>query len=260
MIKADFHVHSSVSIDSKASMEGSVVVAIEKGLEMICFTDHLDIINPYIVWKQGYKHIEAVRKKYGGQIEILHGMEIEITEDLTQAEKYIASDNMDYILGSTHSLPNTEDFFGMNYDSQEMCDDLAVRYLDETIRLAECDLSDCIAHIGYINRYMARYGFQVDLSKYTDRLEHIFKTLIKNNRGIEINTSGIRQEFGKSFPGIGLIKMYRDLGGEIITVGSDAHFSKHVGSDFGEVEQLLAQAGFKYYTVFRGRVAEFVKL
>ena len=271
MIKADFHVHSSISFDCETQMEEMILAAIEKGLGAVCFTDHLNLMDgevpgkiltdSYPLWQKSYADIGSMREKYGGQIEILLGMELsEINLQPKRAKMYAADENLDFVIGATHILPEMQDFCYLDFADKATCEALTAGYLDEILHTAKCNVADVIAHIGYSNRYMAQQSFTVDLLQYTDRLEAIFKTLIENGRGIELNTSGLRQAYGGTFPCLDLLSMYRKLGGEIVTIGSDAHFAKHVGSHFDEGISLLQQAGFSYYTIFRKRQPVFVPM
>jgi len=263
-MKADFHVHSSVSFDCETEMEQTVLVAIERGLDALCFTDHLNLIDgeipgkvltdAYPLWQKSYEEIEAVREKYKGRIEILLGVELsEINLQPERARAYAADKKLDYVLGATHTLPGLQDFCYLQFADQTICESLIIQYLDEILYAVNCNVADAVAHIGYPNRYMAKEGFAVDLLQHADRLEAIFKTLIENGRGIELNTSGLRQAYGKPSPELDILRMYRKFGGEMVTIGSDAHRAEDVGSHFDAGISLLQQAGFPHYTIFRKR-------
>jgi len=269
-MRADFHAHSDVSIDCTEPMVASVQAAIDRGLTGICFTDHCDLIyndNPqggkneksYIDWQKSYAEIEAVRARFAGQIEILHGMELaEIAQDPEGAKVAAAAPGLDFILGSVHVLPGEQDFYYLKFPNLETCTDLVDRYLDENIRIARHNLADVMAHIGYHNRYMKRQGLYVELMNYEDKLRTLFDILIQNGRGIELNTSGLRQTVGESFPNLPVLKLYRKCGGEIVTIGSDAHRAADVGSHYDEACDLLREAGFRYTTIFRQRKPEMI--
>lgn len=103
---------------------------------------------------------------------------------------------------------------------------------------------------------------------YIDRLlkdsmeiiEEILKTLISNGKGIEINTAGFKYGLGHPNPHEKVLKLYHELGGEIITIGSDAHECKHLAYDFEKVPEILKNCGFRYYSEFTGRKAAMVKI
>ena len=266
------HVHSTASDDSGEAMENSIACAIAKGLDTICFTDHLDIRNgrvPSVPFPEGYPRwarcideYATIGNKYAGTIDVLLGAEIaEIPQDPALARDYASRNNLDFILGSIHALPGEQDFYLFKFETQKDCEALAIRYLDENIALAELNIADSIAHIGYINRYMANQGFGVDLMQYKSRLEKIFTTQIKNGKAIEINTSGLRQAaYGQSFPNVEILALYHKLGGRLITIGSDAHSAADVAGKFDVVADIMKDVGFTHYTVFKKRTPALVAL
>ncbi|MPN15026.1 hypothetical protein SDC9_162355 [bioreactor metagenome] len=88
----------------------------------------------------------------------------------------------------------------------------------------------------------------------------MFKILREKGRGIELNTSGMRQKLGEPMPPVSLLKLYRDCGGEIVTVGSDAHRSCDVGKGIPQGYDMLKEAGFSYVTIYKQRKPEFIRL
>ena len=272
-MRFDMHVHSFISGDCLASMDDVVREAISRGLTGLCFTDHCDLIcgketgkrmtDCYPDWEKSYSQIAEVRAKWGDRIEILHGMELaEIVQDPERAREYAMAPGLDFLLGSVHALTGHQDFFYMDIQSQEDCHQLADLYLDENIRMAELNLMDAVAHVGYFNRYMSKKGFWVDLMEYEEKLRHLFLTLAKNGRGLEVNTSGLRRDPGPHFtnPDLPMLRLFKECGGEIVTMGSDAHLAKHVGSHLEVAEDLLLAAGFRYAAAFRQREPVFIPL
>ena len=106
----------------------------------------------------------------------------------------------------------------------------ADRYIEEHFELAELGFFDVLGHLGYTKRYMKRRGFDIGLEGHEDRLRELFRLLIQNGKGIELNTSGLRDTTGSTFPEKHVLKLYREAGGEIITVGSDSHRTEDVGA------------------------------
>ena len=272
-MRFDSHVHSYFSMDAADSMSDVVQAATFMGLDGLCFTDHCDLMNSefpdrasdncYEAWAESAREIEAVRARWGDKIEILHGMELgEITLAPERAKQCAAHPGLDFLLGSVHMVAGHQDFYFLKYPSMDFCAALADQYLDTNIRMAELDLADVIAHIGYLNRYTERDGFRLDFMDYEEKLRHLFGILIQNGRGIEVNTSALRRRRGaaRMIPDLPELKLYRECGGEIVTLGSDAHSAMHVGSHLREAEELLRTAGFRYTTVFRQRKPDFIKL
>ena len=272
-MRYDFHVHSDVSFDCGEPMANTIQAAITAGLDGICFTDHCDLIDGEVPgqiaadavtnWERSYAAIETARAAFGDQIEILHGIELsEMTQDAERAKACTALPGLDFVLGAVHSVTGYQDFYFLDYPDAAFCRKLAELYIDENIRMAELNLMDAIAHIGYCNRYMAQRGLGVDLMVFEDGLRHLFRTLVQNGRGIELNTSGLRRNPGpnNTIPELPVLKLFRECGGEIVTLGSDAHQAKHVGSHLAEGAELLRTAGFGYTTIFRARKPTFIKL
>ena len=120
------------------------------------------------------------------------------------------------------------------------------------------DNYDVYGHLDYVVRYSPYESRHFDLKDYEDVIYEIMKSIIENGKGIEINTAGIRKNLGYSHPHKDILKMYKNLGGEIITIGSDAHACQHLGYKFEDVPELLKSTGFKYYTVFENRQPKFI--
>ena len=120
-----------------------------------------------------------------------------------------------------------------------------------------------LGHLTLIKRYLHfkdAHWKDIDWTKYYDIIEQTFKTLIQTNRGIEVNLSGFRYRLDCVLPDFPFIKLYKELGGEIITVGSDAHSKHFVGKHIPYGYELLKEAGFEYVTTFRDRQPIFNKL
>jgi len=268
----DLHVHSPASLDCEEPAENTLEAAIERGIEVLCFTDHLDLIYPEHPgkkmeeaipnWEKSYAIIEAAKQTFGDRIEILHGMELaESPQDPERARHCATLPGVDFILGSIHALPERLDFYLIDtFGNLDACRRTAIDYIEENIRVAELDCFDALGHFGFYNRYMARHGMYVDVLDYEERVRHLFQILVENGKGIEVNTSGLRQELGESLPNLETLKLFRECGGEIVTTGSDAHRAKHVGLYMAEAQELLRAAGFRYTTIFRQRKPEFIKL
>ena len=122
---------------------------------------------------------------------------------------------------------------------------------------------DVIAHIGYTRRYMMKAGFDVraDMASFGDELDLLLRTAVENGTGIEVNTSGLRNALiGETIPGFDVVRRYRELGGEIITLGSDAHMVSDAGGGLREGLELIRNAGFRYITGFKNRKPEFIRI
>ena len=193
------------------------------------------------------------------------GLELgEGNHDPARAKRIYAMPEYDFILGSLHNLRDEQDFYYIQYESYEQCFELYDRYLDELIELAGIGCFDVMAHIGYCLRYMHKRGFdaQVTMERNGDKVDHLLRTLIENGKGIELNVAdlvpgGREDSLLMTFPSVDILRRYRELGGEIITIGSDAHSASRLCSGFAEACALLQSLGYSYLTRFREMKPEF---
>lgn len=269
----DFHIHSTCSDDAKDSMTDMALACAKAGIEVVCFTDHFDlddyrtgepISDPLAVWPTVLQQYAEAKAACEGIIDLRLGMELgEANHNPALAARCAAQPELDFVLGSTHNLRSTTDFYYLQYQSLDHCYALLDTYMAELLELAALDCFDCMSHIGYTRRYMLAAGYDavITLDRYGDQLDQIYRTLIQNGRGIEINCSGFRHPgIATSIPDLPLLKRYRELGGEIITIGTDAHRLSDVGLFLREGYELLAEAGFRYVCLYRNRTPEFIKL
>ena len=119
---------------------------------------------------------------------------------------------------------------------------------------------DVYGHIDYVVRYGPTQDKNYSYHQYKEIIDEILKVLISKNIGLELNTAGLKYGLSFAHPQVEVLKRYRELGGEIITVGSDGHKPEHLAYDFHKVPDILEEAGFSYYTIFKNRKPEFIKL
>lgn len=270
MYLTDFHVHSNASTDAFNSMTEMAEAAINTGIKALCFTDHCDISyyktgefmpGCFDEWSAAIPQFNEAREAFGDKIDLYLGIELGDAVHEPEFAKTIAEkDIFDFIIGSVHSISGIPDFYWLQYSGREHCMGLLDRYINECYETAELGFFDVLGHIGYPCRYMKMQGFVIDMSGFMDRLSDLFRLLIEKGKGIELNTSGIRYGMGDFIPHEAVLKLYRDLGGEIITVGSDAHRTEHAGDNISEGFEALRRIGFKYVTVFEKRRPRFIRL
>jgi len=270
ILLADQHIHSERSMDSETPMEEMARAALTHGVGRLCFTDHIDIddaltglpddscLERWPDTERAFRHArEAVPESA-----LFVGMELgEPHHRPDWAETITSAADCDLVLGSLHNLRGMKDFYFLEYESEEDCRRLNRLYMAELLELAELDCFDVMAHIGYTKRYMRRAGFgaSVDLNSFGDEIRTLLCRLIERGKGIELNCSGLR-DGGGAFPPPEVLRLYRELGGEIITVGSDAHSADTAGIGIAEGYALLREAGFRYVSLFHRRRPEFEKL
>ena len=268
MYLVDYHTHSSYfSLDAQSTMEELCESAIFRGISELCITEHCDVNG----WDgqpcefdddSYYNMLDRMRGMYGERLTVLSGLELgQPTQNEELADRYSKNPRLDFIIGSLHNLDGIEDFYFLKYPDEDYCRSLIERYFIEQREMVELADFDVLGHIGYPLRYMqSREGINIDFSEFTDEIVSLFRSLAQAGKGIELNTSGLRQPFGKTLPTPDLVKLYRECGGEIITLGSDAHIARDIGAGITEGKEILSAAGFNYLTVYRSRQPQFIKI
>ncbi|WP_281818647.1 histidinol-phosphatase HisJ family protein [Vallitalea longa] len=266
-IYQDYHMHSSISPDGNSSMEDMCRSAIDKGFKEIAITDHYEF---YIDGVASYRFNEAYLDEYFIAINkckdkfsdrIIIKKAIELGQQHLQHEKanrILESYKFDFVLASVHKIRNL-DLSQINYN-HSIIDIYSKRYLEEVYELADNEDFDCLAHLDLIKRYASKNNIKVNLAKYKDELSQIFKRLIDKNKGIEINTSGLRQGLNEPMPSLEILKLYRAAGGEIITLGSDSHNIQDIGRDFEKAYDIIKAAGFDSIYTFDNRESKRIQL
>lgn len=272
MILTDMHVHSIFSSDSSESPENIIQTCIKKGFHYIYFTDHHDTdfpVNPkepemnfQLDFEKYTNTILSLREKYANKIEIFLGVEQGICPEIaSKIEGYAKLYPFDFIIGSSHltGLSNGDPYYPSYYEGKSNIEAYRQYFESEVKNVQLTDGFDIYGHLDYALRYCPDKSFTYHFDDYRDIFEVLLKELIERGKGIEINTAGITK-MGMAHPHIEALRMYKKMGGEIITVGSDAHIAENIGFGFDEAEKLLLETGFKYYTIFKNRKPEFIKL
>ncbi|MGM0397165.1 MAG: histidinol-phosphatase HisJ family protein [Bacillota bacterium] len=256
----DFHIHSNFSLDSKTPMEDIVLTAIKKNLRTICFTDHVDFeatedkIDLLFRPLDYFRDTNRVKYKFRDKIEILAGVEIGMQPGLEERyNSFIEEFSFDFVIMSLHTI-NKKDIFH-DYNSTELSSsEIVSHYYDELLHCVKSyDNFDVLGHIDFIDRYIDDPDLINKYDLYMDKIEKILKIVIDKGKGIELNTSGLRYRIEVSHPKPSILRLYRELGGDIITFGSDAHIAEHVGYEYRSSERMLRDMGFKYIYLFRNR-------
>jgi histidinol-phosphatase (PHP family) len=267
MYKADYHTHSSFSPDGEPTIGEMCEAALSAGLQELCVTDHCEVNGwngkPYDFMDDRYfAELSRAKERYNGRLTLLAGREIgQATQNKTLAAELASDGRLDFVIGSLHNLTGYEDFYFLEYPDISCCKSLAERYFTELRELILLGGFDVLGHLSYPLRYIrGRAGLEFDFSGYASEIADIYRLLINSGKGIEVNTSGLRQPLGQTMPAFDLVKLYRECGGEIVTVGSDAHKAEDIGAGIEEGQDLLRAAGFECFTVFRERKPSFIKL
>ncbi len=270
-ITADFHLHSSFSGDSNTPMETMVLKGIECGLTEMCFTEHNDF--DYPVTEQGpagffelnpdaylYDFLK-LREKYEDQISLRFGVELGLQPHLARRNAAFAKAfDYDFIIGSSHLCHGQDPYWPAFYEGRPQED--AYREYFESIleNLSAYSNFDIYGHLDYVVRYGPEKDEGYSYEMYREVFEKILKKLIAMEKGIELNTAGLAKGMRNPHPCEGVLRRYRELGGEIVTVGSDAHEPGQLAYAFDKAAEILKDCGFDYYTTYEKRVPFFHKL
>lgn len=263
----DYHVHTNFSDDSEYIMEDVITDAIEIGMNEICFTDHVDygikldweqldkikydrnkhITNvDYILY---FQEIERLKKKYCNKIKIKKGLEFGMQmHTIKYFQKIFNLYPMDFIILSIHQI-NNQEFWTKEFQKGKTEKEYYDLYYQEMYALVQNyhDYS-IIGHMDLIRRYDEKDGFPFYHNK--EKITQILQCIIEDGKGIEINTSSRRYELNDLTPSREILKIYKELGGQIITIGSDSHVYEDLGSYIEEIRLELKKFGFKYYCTF----------
>ena len=267
MIQADMHMHTWFSTDSEACPCDMADEAVRKGLKTICFTDHFD--KDDLEWgEEGIFDVDAyfvemqkLQEEYAGKLNIRIGIELGLRTYLKDYyEELTKKYPFDFVIGSVHNVPYKKDAEGNILYTDPAAEKLftdrtdkeAYRLMMETT-LENVRTSDCFQTLGHLD-YVVRYGKsrekEYSYTDYADIIDEILKLLIEKEKGLEVNSAGLKYGLPFAHPHPDVLKRYRELGGEIITIGADAHKPEHVAYDFAKAEEILKSCGFKYYTEF----------
>ncbi|WHH58530.1 histidinol-phosphatase HisJ family protein [Petroclostridium sp. X23] len=261
----DYHMHSNNSPDGHHSVMEMCQRAVEAGMEEIAITDHFEPVSgdkefKYYSPQFYFFDVLKARAVFADRLKIKLAVELGQPQLYPEYSiKLINSYSYDFVLGSAHKLPGDIDMGMLDYrnvDVRYYCK----QYLRQLKHLAEWNQFDCIGHLDLPKRYSANYGVKISLMDYQEDLEEVLAIIIKNKKGIEINTSGLRQKMGQCLPSLDILKLYRKMGGQIITVGSDAHCAEDIGKGIKEAIQMAEEAGFRYITTYNQRKPEWKKI
>lgn len=256
----DYHMHSTNSVDGADSIAEMCDNALNAGFYEIAVTDHFEpeSSNPgYKEYKpiNYWRELEAAKDKYRGRLKIKAGVELgqphlfPHTSDLL-----VKSQPYDYVIGSAHKFPGDTDVGELDFNSIKL-DNLYEMYLLQLKELVSWGNFDCIGHLDLIKRYCSNhYNSRITLTNHCELLREVFELVISKGKGIEINTSSLRQSINETMPGLDVLKIYKEMGGEILTIGSDAHCAKDVGRGIRDALEMAREAGFIYITVFNNRL------
>ena len=270
---SDMHTHTNFSNDSTATPEEQVERAIRRGMQYYCITDHQDYEHPegdfsYILRKREdikydeyFRKLNKVKEKYADKINVLIGLEFGLQPHLAEkVKKDIANNPFDFCIGSTHSIKGYDTEDKRLYEGRKPEESIR-EYLEiEYDNLLKTDTVDAFGHIDFILRDVPGKNKGFTYAMYSDILDEILKLAINRHQALELNTKTLVVGMRDSSPGAETFKRYKELGGELVTLGSDAHFPERIGGCFQDAGYILKECGFKYYCVYIQHKPKFLPL
>lgn len=262
----DLHLHSEFSFDSYTDPEENIKAAIKNKVKIMAFTDHMDNFcqndrDIFFDLEKYFSTIYKFREKYKNQIKILAGVEVGLAcENADKINQFIDENPFDFIIGSIHAVEfkdiwsnrkiieeNPKYYFRKYY-----------QYMLESIK--SCKNFSVLGHIDYIDRYTKDKSVIPDFSFYEDLIEEILKELVKTNRGFEYNTAGFRNDLTHANPKDKILEKYKNLGGNIITLGSDSHFPDTISYKIDDGIKHLKDLGFDHISYFENKKEKIIEI
>ena len=249
----DYHIHSTVSFDAKDTGLAMALAAKERGLKEICFTDHIDytpemdMVFDTAVYNAAYDNLEVPG------LLIRRGMEFGLNPDNAgQLKTDLGRRHFDFVLGSVHLVEGL-DVYLEPYWADKTYDEAIRLHLETTLECVRAHEGyDVLGHLTFIAKCGANP--RKELLRYADHksiMDEIMRELVKRGKGMELNTSGI-DRCGGSLPTLDYFQRFYDLGGRIVTVGSDAHDVARAGQYTHEMTAELKKI-FGYVCTFEDR-------
>ena len=266
-ITCDFHLHSNFSSDSDTPMEDMIQAAIKRGLKTICFTEHMDLDYPeecgsfqadIPAYKQEICRLQSV---FQDIIDIRFGIELGMQPHLGPRCAALAHEYpFDFIVASQHLVGGQDPYYRDYWNGKE--EQIVYReYFSELLtNLQSMKEFDTVAHLDYIVRYGPNQNQFYSYQSYADHIDPILKYIIDQGKCLEVNTAGLKYGLKHPNPEESVLKRYRELGGERITIGSDAHQPEHIAYDSAKAEAILKELGFQSYCIFHGRKPNIIPL
>lgn len=264
----DFHIHTAISPDAKMTLGDAVQKARQLGITHMAITDHHEFINDdaFKDWKikdlKAYgKAIDELNSKYG-DIFIAKGIEIgQPNYAHEEIKKVLDTISFDFVIASIHFVNDVDPFDSVYFADKSKHQ----AYLDYLQATSECvdimdDRTSVLGHIGYVARYSPYKDKKLRYEDFTDIIDEILHKIIDRGIGIELNTSNYGKVLDEIMPPISIIKRYKELGGDIITIGSDAHITADIGKEYNKAKLIALDAGFKYVCIFKKLKKEYIKL
>ncbi len=257
----DAHLHTDLSPDSDVPIDTYARQAVERGIPEIAITDHVDF-DPsapafaHATFAQRERTVRDAAERWADRgVAIRFG--VEITWDRrfeADIRAHLASHAYDFVIGSVHVYRDSPYSAGRvaSWVDGKSLHEIIAPYFDEVTAGARAGLFDAMGHIDFVKRYLAPHVTAADLAGAPELYEPILRALVESGTALEINTSGLRQVAGETYPSAAIVARYHELGGRAVTVGSDAHRADAFAWGLESGYDSVRSAGFEALTFRRG--------
>lgn len=265
MIYTDHHVHTYYSPDSKADIKEYIRIAKEKNQDFVMFTDHMDFggtdpeFQEGIDYKKYFKQMKEIEEEMEFKIRI--GVEIGYEKNYrSQIEDFLSRYPFDYVIASIHYGDGFDFYLGDFFHGKTQYESY-LRYFEIQQEMVENFVNyDVLGHLDFIVRYGPFDDKNYDFETFKPIIDAIMLKAINEGKGIEINTSGLREPNDTFYPKNQVIERYKNLGGRILTIGSDSHFNQQYGSGILKAVDFLKTIGVNEISTFSQRKEDRIKL
>lgn len=269
-ITADYHMHSEHSGDSTCPMRKMIESSINKGLTEICFTEHMDLDYPdgpdnpagiFEIDASSYQRdFDKCLKEYKDKIKIHFGIELGLQPHITSENKaFLSKYPFEFVIASNHLCHHKDPYYASFYEGRSF-DDAVREFFECSLENIKCFHDfDVLGHLDYIVRYIPK-PYDYNWLKFSDIIDEILKILVSENKGLDVNTKSFQSGMDAPNPCEGILARFYELGGRIITFGSDAHKDEHIAYAFDKARICALNAGFSSYCTFEKRIPVFHSL
>lgn len=264
LLPADYHLHTNHSGDSKTPMDDMIQSSIAKGLKEICFTEHMDKDFPILpevaagtfdLDTESYrKELFSLREKYADRITVKYGVEIGLQPQIvSDNSSYIRENDFDFVIGSIHLVDHQDPYYPYLWEGRQESD-IVKRFFELTLENIKAFHDyDVLGHLDYIVRYLPSKNQVDSYALHKDIIDEILSILVKEGKGLDFNSKALFYGASRPNPQAEVLTRFREMGGRIITFGSDAHVTNGIAGCFEQARDIALACGFKEYFIFDKR-------
>ena len=264
-ISADYHMHTHNSGDSTAPMEDMIKSAMDKGLEQICFTEHEDLDYPtcydlpefpFILDVDAYRNEFLHYKEiYGDKINMQFGVEIGMQTHIAKENMdFVKKGDFDFVIASIHLVDKKDPYYPEFWEG-DTPENIYIKTFEQTLENIKLFSDfDVLGHLDYVSRYAPKGNTTYSYKRFADKIDEILLYLIRNDKGLDFNSKLLGNDISLlPNPVPDVLKRYKELGGKIITIGSDAHTPEKIACGFEKMRDIAITCGFTEYYTFENR-------